>query len=100
MSYAELSGVNLSDANLSGGHCPLRRSLRLAPKLVTRRSASFFTDVSKTRLINTMPGEKNDQYSRNLAREVGSVAATRVSVPAMDSDAPIGSARNVHTIFT
>ena len=48
----------------------------------------------------TIPGEKIDQYRRNFARAIGSVVATRVSVRATESRAPIGSARSVHTILT
>jgi hypothetical protein len=47
-----------------------------------------------------MPGDRKDQYRRNFARAVESVATARVSVRKIDVFAPIGSARNVQTIFT
>jgi hypothetical protein len=47
-----------------------------------------------------MPGEKIDQYHRNRARAVGSVAMARVSVLKIDASDPSGSARSVHAIFT
>ena len=65
-----------------------------------RRSASDFSGPSNMRRISAIPGEKKDQYSRNFARALASVVATRVSVRKTDSAEPIGSARNVHTIFT
>jgi hypothetical protein len=47
-----------------------------------------------------MPGDRNDQYRRNFARAVASVATARVSVRKIDAFVPIASARSVQTIFT
>ena len=58
------------------------------------------TELLDQHRISAMPGEKNDQYQRNLARAAASVETTRVSVLKTDRAVPSGSARSVQAIFT
>ena len=50
--------------------------------------------------MTMIPGERKDQYRRNLVRASGSVAMARVSVLKTDSVSLIASARIVQAIFT
>jgi hypothetical protein len=47
-----------------------------------------------------MPGDRKDQYRRNFARAIGSVATARVSVRKIDMVSLTGSARSVQAILT
>src|SRR5262245_42519269 len=73
---------------------------KLARTSLARRSASALTGCKATHRMVMMPGERRDQYRRNLIRAVASVATARVSVRNIENAGPTESARSVHAIFT